>query len=212
MRRSDSPPSAPPRSLPPVEKLAWPGSTLLAPIPPVLVSCGGFDGLKANLITVAWAGIVCSQPPMLSISVRPERFSHASLLKTGEFVVNLPTAAMAAAVDWCGVVSGRQEDKFARTGLTAAAATTLRTPIVQEAPVSLECRVLRTLELGSHTLFLAEIAALQVTKSLVDAKGRLCLEKADLLAYAHGHYFSLGECLGHFGFSVRKKPGPKIRR
>lgn len=194
------------------EKQVWPGATLLSPVPAVLVSCGGFDGIPANLITIAWAGTVCSQPPMLSISVRPERHSYGILKKTGEFVVNIPTADQARVTDWCGVVSGRNEDKFAKTGLTPVPASSIRTPGVRECPLNLECRIVREIELGSHSLFLAEISAVQAASALIDDKGRLNLEDAGLLAYAHGHYFSLGKCLGHFGFSVRKKPGPSVRK
>ncbi len=188
-------------------KLAWKPGTLLAPVPPVLVSCGGAGEWKPNLITIAWAGTVCSDPPMLSISVRPERYSYALLKGLGEFVVNLPGAAQARAVDWCGVASGREHDKFAKSGLTPLPSLKVRPPGVAECPVNLECRVTQTLELGSHTLFLAEILAVQVDAALVEPGGRLALEKAGLIAYAHGHYFALGRCLGHFGWSVRKQPG-----
>ncbi|MCU0585439.1 MAG: flavin reductase family protein [Desulfobacterales bacterium] len=154
---------------------------------------------------MAWTGSICSDPVMLSISVRPERHSHGLIAAAGEFVVNLPSVAQARAVDWCGMVSGRKADKFAETGLTPAAALAVGCPIVAECPVNIECRVRRRLELGSHTLFLAEVLAVQVDAALVDAKGRLRLEKAGLLAFAHGEYFTLGRSLGRFGFSVRKR-------
>ncbi|MDD3953176.1 MAG: flavin reductase family protein [Lentisphaeria bacterium] len=192
-------------------KVIWPGSTQLAPVPAVLVACGNSGGHKANLITIAWAGIVCSKPPMLSISVRPERFSYPILRECGEFSVNLPTAQMAATVDWCGVVSGRDHDKFAESGLTAVPGKQISAPIVAECPLSMECKVTQILELGAHHLFLAEILAVQVSEELLDASGRLNLERDNLLAYVHGHYYNLGECIGHFGFSVRKKPGPVKR-
>ncbi len=192
-------------------KVIWPGSTQLAPVPPVLVACGGSGGHKANLITVAWAGIVCSKPPMLSISVRPERHSYRMLRECGEFSVNLPTGRMAATVDWCGVVSGRDHDKFAESGLTALPGNRISAPIVAECPLSMECKVKQILELGAHHLFLAEIVAVQVSENLLDASGHLNLERDNLLAYVHGHYYKLGACIGHFGFSVRKKPGPVKR-
>ncbi len=194
----------------PVEKEIWPGSTQLAPVPAALVGCGGGE-FRYNLLTVAWTGIVCSAPPMLSISVRPDRYSHELIRSTGEFTVNLPTAAMAAAVDRCGVRSGRDCDKFAEEGLTPLPGSQIAAPLVAECPLGLECRIRQTIELGSHTLFLADILAVQVSKDYLSASGRLELEKAGLLAYCHGHYYNLGECLGHFGFSVRKKPGPKVR-
>lgn len=191
----------------PIEKLAWRPGNVLSPVPAVLVSCGGSRGWKPNLITIAWAGTVCSDPPMLSISVRPERYSHDIISETGEFVVNIPSLKQTRAVDWCGVVSGRDVDKFAHSGLTPAPALKVQSPIVLESPVNIECRLTQSLPLGSHTLFLAEVISVQVSAPLVNAKGRLCLEKGGLLAFAHGHYFALGRHLGHFGFSVRKAKG-----
>ena len=142
---------------------------------------------------------------MLSISVRPERYSYEIIRTTGEFVVNVPSLRQARAVDWCGVVSGRDTDKFAGSKLTPAPALKLGSPIVLECPLNIECRVRKSLELGSHTLFLAEVVAVQVSAALVDTKGRLGLEKGGLLAFAHGEYFELGRRIGSFGFSVRKR-------
>lgn len=178
---------------------------MLFPVPTVLVSCGGTKEWKPNLITIAWAGTVCTNPPMLSISVRPERYSHEIIRQTGEFVVNLPTIKQANTTDWCGVVSGRDHDKFEKTGLTPAPALEVKCPIVLECPVNIECKIRQTLELGSHTLFIAEVVAVQVSENLIDSKGKLCLEKAGLITYVHGAYVALGAYLGHFGFSVRKK-------
>ncbi len=178
---------------------------MLSPVPVVLVSCGGTKGWKANLITIAWAGSVCSDPPMLSIAVRPDRYSHAIIKTTGEFIVNVPSTDQAKATDWCGVFSGRDVDKFAGTGLTPAPGRKVACPMVMECPLNIECRVRKSLELGSHTLFLAEVVAVQVSSELVDARGRLNLQKAGLMAFAHGHYFALGRHLGHLGFSVRKR-------
>jgi flavin reductase (DIM6/NTAB) family NADH-FMN oxidoreductase RutF len=146
---------------------------------------------------------------MLSISVRPERHSYSIIRQTGEFTVNLPTVRQVKATDWCGVVSGREHDKFEKTGLTSAPGLEVQCPAVLECPVNIECKVRQTLELGSHTMFVAEVVAVQVSENLIDAKGKLCLEKAGLIAYVHGAYFELGNYLGHFGFSVRKrKPHP----
>jgi flavin reductase (DIM6/NTAB) family NADH-FMN oxidoreductase RutF len=186
-------------------KTVWPGSTQLGPVPAVLVGCAEPDGSKPNLITIAWTGIVCSQPPMLSISVRPERYSHGLISRSGVFTVNLTTVEMAAATDWCGVKSGRDFDKFAESKLTGLPGREINAPGVAESPVTLECRTTQVIKLGSHDLFLAEIVAVQVSSQLLDAEGRLSLEKAGLLAYAHGHYYALGRAIDHFGFSVRKK-------
>ena len=188
-----------------IEKRSWKPGNVLSPVPAVLVSCGGTVEWKPNLITIAWVGNVCSEPPMLSISVRPERYSHEIIRTTREFVVNVPSLRQVRAVDWCGVVSGRSVEKFAGAGLTPAPAQKVNCPIVLECPLNIECRVRKTLELGSHTLFVAEVVAVQVSSALIDAKGRLCLEKGGLLAFAHGEYFALGRRLGRFGFSVRKR-------
>jgi flavin reductase (DIM6/NTAB) family NADH-FMN oxidoreductase RutF len=185
-------------------KTSWKPGNVLSPAPAVLVSCGGTQAWKPNLLTIAWTGNVCSDPPMLSISVRPERYSYAIIEAEREFVVNVPSLRFARAVDWCGVVSGRNVDKFAAAGLTPAPALKVQSPIVLECPLNIECRVRHSLPLGSHTLFVAEVLAVQASVALIDAKGRLCLEKGGLLAFAHGQYFALGRCIGHFGFSVRK--------
>lgn len=185
-------------------KVQWKPGTLLAPAPPALVSCG--DGRRKNLLTIAWTGVACSDPPMTYVSVRPERFSYDIIKETGEFVINLPTQAIARAVDLCGVKSGRDGDKFALSGLTAQESRVVAAPGVAECPVSLECRVRQVLPLGSHDMFLAEIVAVDVDPQYVDSKGALHMEQCGLLAYAHGAYFTLGKQLGTFGFSVRKKP------
>ena len=187
-----------------MSKQTWKAGTLLAPAPPVLVSCG--DAEKPNLITVAWCGTVCSQPPMLSVSIRPERYSYGLIKRSGVFVVNLPTQALLRAVDWCGVKSGRDVDKFAAMHLTAAPAGTVDTVLLAESPVNLECQVRQVLPLGSHDLFLAEITAVDVDEDLLDGKGKLHLDRAGLIAYNHGEYYALGRRLGSFGCSVRKKP------
>lgn len=195
-----------------IRKVIWPGSTQLAPLPAVLAACGGTERWKPNIITLAWAGIVCSAPPMVSVSIRPERYSYEIISDTGDFTLNIPTARLASLTDWCGVVSGRDHNKFEERGLTPLAAFQVSAPLIAECPLGLECRVTQKIPLGSHTMFLAEIVAVQVTDSFLDDKGRLNLEKDGLLAYAHGHYFDLGRCLGHFGFSIRKKAGGTVRR
>ena len=189
-----------------MNKITWKGSVLLGPIPPVLVSCG--EGEAANLITVAWVGTICTQPPRVSISVRPTRHSYGLIKESGEFVINLPTTALAKAVDWCGVKSGRDVNKFEAMNLTALPASQVGCPLVGESPVNLECKVFQQIPLGTHDLFLADVVAVNVSENLLDAAGKLHLERAGLLAYAHGQYYSLGEELGTFGWSVRKKQPP----
>ena len=186
-------------------KQSWKGSALLNPVPPVLVSCGGME--KPNLITVGWAGTVCTRPPMVSISLRPERYSYGLIKASGLFAVNLPTEALVRAVDWCGVKSGRDVDKFAALGLHAeAGAIHPDCPVLAESPLTLECRVTRTIPLGSHELFLAEVAGVLVDEELLDEAGRLCLDRARLIAYSHGEYRALGRTLGTFGYTVKKRP------
>lgn len=186
-----------------MSRQVWKGSTLLNPEPPVLVSCGPLD--KPNLITVGWCGTICTQPSMLSISVRPERYSYDLIKDSGEFVVNLPTESLTRAVDWCGVKSGRDVDKFAAMNLHAAPAAKVGTVLLEESPLNLECKVTQRIPLGSHDLFLAEVVAVDVDESLLDEKGKLCLDKAKLIVYSHGEYMALGRRLGTFGYSVRKK-------
>ena len=181
---------------------------MLYPVPAVLVSVRNKEG-KDNLITVAWAGTVCSDPAMVSISVRKERFSHAMLLESREFCINLTTKSIVKQVDYCGVRSGRDVDKFKETGLTKGECGKINAPLVEESPINIECRVKEVLELGTHDLFLAEVVNVQVEESLLNEHGTLKLERADLVAYSHGEYFSLGEKLGSFGYSVRKKTGKK---
>ncbi len=187
------------------KKTVWQGGTQLAPVPVVLVGCGDGKDFKYNLITVAWAGTLCSNPPMVGIGVRPERYSRGLIESSGVFTVNMPTAQMAEKVDYCGVVSGRDEDKFAKCGFTALPGSKVAAPIVSECPIALECQLKHTLNLGSHLLYVGEIVAVQVESALVDENNHFDVKKADLLAYAHGNYFSLGEELGKFGFSVKKK-------
>ena len=183
-----------------------PPSAMLNPTPVVLVSCADVKNpQRRNMITLAWAGTVNSEPPMVTIGVRKERFSHGLIEGSGEFVVNLTDESMCRAVDFCGVKSGRDVDKAAETGLRYMPAEGLDiAPAVQGAPVSLSCRVRQRMELGSHDLFLGEVVAVMVREDLLDEKGSIRLEKARLIAYSHGLYQKLGEVLGFFGWSVAK--------
>lgn len=207
-RRSPFGPAAPPacerRGGVDLPKVVWKPANLLAPVPVALVSCQGRDGVP-NVLTVAWVGTVCSEPPMLSISLQRQRHSYGLIRETGEFVVNLPTERLASATDYCGVVSGREVDKFAAAHLTPAPASAVAPPVIAECPVNLECRVEQVIPLGSHDLFLARIVAVDVDVDLMSTAGKLELGKAGLLTYVHGEYWNLKKPLGRFGFSVRKK-------
>lgn len=186
--------------------------TLIYPLPAVLVSCGATDE-EMNLITVAWTGTVCTDPAMCYISVRKERHSHAILKRTGEFVINLTTRELCRATDWCGVRSGRDYDKFKEMGLTPLWAKHVKAPLVAESPVNIECRVKQILELGTHDMFLAEVVGVEVDPRYLDPEtGKFRLDQADLVAYSHGEYFTLGEKLGTFGYSVRKRPSVERRK
>lgn len=185
-------------------KEIWKPGNMLYPLPIVLVSVAERNG-KYNIITLAWVGTVCSEPPMLSISVRPERYSYSILKRTGEFVVNLTTRDMAYATDYCGVKSGRDVDKFKEMNLTPLEADKVKAPLIGESPVNIECRVREIKPLGSHDMFIADILAVHVDREYMDENGKFHLERANPMVYSHGTYFSCGEALGSFGFSVRKK-------
>lgn len=178
--------------------------TLLAPVPAVMVSCGE-KGQTPNIITIAWAGTVCSEPPMCSVSVRKERYSYDIIKKTGEFIINLCGQKQMQAMDFCGVRSGRDTDKFAACGLTPVAVPGFDAPAVGECPIYLACKVKSVQELGSHDLFLGEITQMGVKPGLMDASGKIDFSRADLVAYNHGVYYALGEALGFFGYSVAAK-------
>lgn len=185
-------------------KQIWKAGNMLYPLPAVMVSCKR-PGEKANIITVAWTGTVCTNPAMLYISVRPERHSYAIIRETGEFVVNLTTEKLARKTDICGVRSGREMDKFAELHLTEEASQHIAAPGIRECPVNIECRVRQVLELGSHHMFLAEVLAVHIDEAYLDKNGKFHLNDADLLVYSHGEYHAVGELLGTFGCSVRKK-------
>ena len=187
----------------------WRPGTMIYPVPAVLVSCGATPE-EYNMLTVAWTGTICSEPAMCYISVRPERHSYEIIKRTGEFVINLTTADLVRATDWCGVRSGRDYDKFKEMGLTPLASAKVAAPTIAESPVAIECRVKEIIPLGSHDMFLAVVVNVSVDDSLISKEsGKLDLERARLLAYSHGEYFELGKALGHFGWSVRKKPYKK---
>lgn len=191
-------------------KLTWKPSTLLAPLPPALVTCGDME--RSNIITVAWTGIVNTIPPMTYISLRPERYSYPIIKESGEFVINLTTSNLVRAADFCGARSGAKLDKFEALGLTREPVSTLACPAIAQSPLNLECRVKQIIPLGSHDMFLAEITAVNVDEGLLDESGKLCLERAEIAAFAHGEYFELGKSLGTFGFSVRKKPAKRRKK
>ncbi len=193
-----------------MSKVNWKGGTMLYPVPACLVSVGSMK--ESNLITVAWCGIISSEPPRLYISVRRERFSHHILTQTREFCVNLTTAAMVRGVDLCGVKSGRDVDKFKIAKFTKEKAEKVSCPRVAESPITLECRVFDIIPLGSHDMFMADIVSVAVDESLIDEKGALSLAKSNLVAYSHGSYMKLGAKAGSFGYSVRKKTPKKGER
>ena len=184
-------------------KVSWKGGALLAPVPPVLVTVS--DGDRDNVFTVAWTGLINTIPPKTYISVRPSRYSYEILEKNGEFALNLTPSSLVSACDWCGIHTGRKVDKFKKWNLTRVPATSISVPIIDECPLSLECRVFDKIELGTHHMFLADIVGVDVNEELLDKEGKLCLERAGLCAFAHGEYFELGKSLGKFGFSVKKK-------
>lgn len=185
-------------------KIEWKPGNMVYPLPAVMVSCADKDG-NSNIITVAWTGTVCTNPPMAYISVRPERYSYQMIRETGEFVINLTTKELAHATDFCGVRSGRDVDKFSEMKLTKEKASVVAAPLIGESPVNIECRVTEVLELGSHHMFLAKVVAVHVDDTYMDEKQKFDLSKAEPLAYSHGEYYSLGELLGTFGYSVKKK-------
>ena len=185
----------------------WRASNMLYPVPAVLVGCRDKEG-KDNLMTAAWAGTICSDPVMVSVSIRKERFSHHIIEETGEFTISLTTRSLARAADYCGVRSGRNTDKFREMKLTPLESVNIGAPGVAQSPVVLECSVKQILRLGSHDMFAAEVVNVSVDEQYLDENGKLELERADLIAYSHGEYYALGDKIGKFGYSVRRKaPG-----
>ncbi|MBO7402046.1 MAG: flavin reductase family protein [Lachnospiraceae bacterium] len=186
-------------------KQSWKPGNMLYPLPAVMVSCA-LPGEKPNIITLAWAGTVCSDPAMVSISVRPSRFSYDIIKKSGEFVINLVTEDLLKACDWCGVKSGRDHDKFKEQGLTPFVSEYIKTPGILESPVNIYCKVKEAVALGSHDMFIGEVKGITVDEALMNDTGRFELNAAKLIAYSHGEYFALGKKLGTFGYSVKKRP------
>lgn len=193
-----------------MSKVSWKGGTLLAPVPAVLVSCGTVE--KPASLTIAWTGIVSSEPPRTYISVRPERNSYEVIKQSGEFCINMMPSSTVRTLDYCGIKSGKNEDKLAKRKLTALPCTKISAPMIAQSRISLECRVTDILPQGSHDMFLAEILAVDIDEELIDEKGRLMIEQAGLLTYAHGTYFALGKKIGTFGFSTKQKRGKEVAR
>ena len=185
-----------------MSKLKWKAGTMLYPLPAVMVSCG--DEKEDNIITVAWTGTICTDPAMTYVSIRPERHSYDIIKRTGEFVINLTTKALAYQTDFAGVRSGKDIDKFDTLKLTKEKANEVKCPLIKESPVNIECRVVEIKELGSHHMFIAEVLCVDVDEKYLDETGKFNLEKCELISYSHGQYYNLGENLGRFGFSVKK--------
>ena len=189
-------------------KISFKPGNMLYPLPAVMVSVADKAG-KTNIITVAWAGTVCTNPPMVSISIRPSRYSYDMIKETGEFVINLTTRELAYAADYCGVRSGRDVDKWKEAKLTQAKSDVVKAPCIAESPVNIECSVIRTETLGSHELFLAQVVAVHVDDRYMDRKGSFHLEDASPIVYSHGQYYDLGKRLGNFGYSAAKQQRKK---
>lgn len=191
-----------------MSKVTWKPGTFLYPLPAVMVSCGDME--KSNIITVAWTGIINTDPAIVYISVRPSRYSYNMIKENGEFVINLTTKDLAYATDWCGVKTGEKVDKFKEMKLTKEKAKFVKCPMIKESPVSVECKVKEIRELGTHHMFVAEVLAINADEKYIDEKGAFDISKCDLMAYSNGNYYSLGKKIGKFGFSVQKnKKKPK---
>lgn len=188
-------------------KVIWKPGTMLYPVPAVMVSCK--YGEVENIITVSWAGTICTNPPMVSISIRPERFSYNLIKSSGEFIINVPNKDMAFAADFCGVRSGKDVDKFKFLKLNREKGAKVDVPLIKEAPLSIECKVKDIIELGSHHMFIGDVLSVDVEENLLDKGGKLHLDRAELICYNHGQYFVPSVPLGKFGFSVEKKRKPK---
>lgn len=185
-----------------MSKVTWKSGTFIYPLPAVMVSCGTME--ESNIITVAWTGIINTDPAMCYISVRPTRHSYEMIKKTGEFVINLTTKDLAYATDWCGVKTGAKVDKFKEMKLTKEKANFVNCPMIKESPVSVECKVKEIRELGSHHMFVAEVLSIDADEKYIDEKGAFDISKCDLISYCNGGYYSMGDKLGKFGFSVQK--------
>jgi len=191
-------------------KTVWKGGAVLAPVPTALVTCA--DGGRVNVLTVAWTGIINSTPPKTYVSIRPERYSYDIIKKSGAFVINLTPKSLVRAADWCGVKSGRDFDKFKEMSLEHEPSPDFGIPMLCGCPVSIECRIFDTVSLGSHDMFMADIVSVCVDEQYIDPKGKLRLDKADIVAYSHGSYYTIGSYLGDFGFSVMKRKTAKRKQ
>ena len=185
-----------------MSKVTWKSGTFLYPLPAVMVSCGNME--KSNIITVAWTGIMNTNPAMCYISVRPERYSYNIIKETGEFAINLTTKELAYATDWCGVKTGAKVDKFKEMKLTKQKAENIKCPLIEESPISIECKVKEIKELGSHHMFIADVLSIDVAEKYIDDKGAFDISKCELIAYANGGYYELDKKIGKFGYSVQK--------
>ncbi len=190
-------------------KIQWKPGTMLSPLPAALISCGTME--RPNAMTAAWTGIVCSTPPRTYVSITPARYSHGLIKESGVFVINVTNEKLKYAADYCGVKSGRDEDKFAACNITAQKSFEVDCPSIAEAPVSLECKVFEVMNLGSHDMFLADIVAVSVDEAYLEENNRLALEHAGILSYIHGEYYGQGDYIGHFGWSI-KKDGKPLKR
>lgn len=194
-------------------KIKWKGGALLAPVPPVMVSCGDME--NSNIITVGWTGIINTIPPKTYISVRKSRHSYELIKNSGEFVINLTPTSLVREADFCGIYTGKKVNKFEKCKLTKGEAQNVSCPIIEESPLSIECKVFDIIELGTHDMFLADIVGVDVSEEIIGGDGKLRLDKANLTAYAHGEYFELGKKIGSFGFSAakkKKKPNPQNKK
>ncbi len=185
-------------------KVLWKPGNMLYPVPAVMVTCAR-PGEKPNILTIAWTGTICSEPAMVSISVRPERYSYDIIMDTKEFVINLTTEKLTYAADYCGVRSGKDVDKFKECGLTPSPSSIVKAPGITESPINIECKVTEVKPLGSHTMFMAEVVGIDADSGYIDESGKFDLNRAGIMAYSHGEYFGLGKYLGKFGYSVKKK-------
>lgn len=186
-----------------MSKIEWKSGTFIYPIPAVMVSSGDME--NSNILTVAWTGILNTNPAQVYISVRPERYSHNIIEKTGEFAINLTNSRLAFATDWCGVKSGRNVDKFKEMNLTKQKLNHIKCPGIEESPVTIECKVKEVKKLGSHDMFIADVLSIDADEKYIDEKGAFDITKCDLIAYANGKYFEMGKQIGTFGYSVKKK-------
>ena len=193
-----------------MSKVKWKPGTFIYPIPAVMVSCGNMD--KSNIITVGWTGILNTNPPIVYISVRPSRYSYNLIKESKEYVINLTTKDLVRAVDWCGVKTGEKLDKFKEMKLHKEKANFVKCPMIKESPVSIECKVIEEKDLGSHTVFISEVLAINADEKYINEKGAFDISKCNLISYANGGYYAMGKKLGTFGYSVRKKKKNKYNR